>query len=89
MMGTCLELFSMIIHLKDVARRKDGLTALVCITGEVSPDGDSTLSIGSRGEGTWGTGPRLPHLVDLLVLLTFSTIQLVTMSQPWGPWILA
>ena len=78
-------------HLKDVARRKEGLsvTALVCITGVVSPDGDSTLRIGRRGGGTWGAGPLLPHLVDLLVLLTFSTIQLVTMSHPWGPWILA
>ena len=71
------------IYLRDVARRKEGLSG----TGDVSPDGDSTLSIGRRGEGAGG--PRLRHLVDLLVLLTFSTIQFVTMSQPWGPWILA
>ena len=85
-----IKILTRALHLKDVARKKDGLPlSLACITGEVSPDGDSTLSIGSRGEATWGTGPRLPHLVDTLVLLTFSTIQLVTMSQPWGPWILA
>ena len=74
------------LYLRDVARRKEGLA---CITGDVSPEGDSTLSIGRRGDGTWGDGSRLLHPVDLLVLLTFSMIQLVTMSQPWGPWILA
>ena len=74
-------------HLRDVARRAEAfsVTFLASVTGELSPEGDSTVSIGSRARETLGAGPRLRHLVDLLVLLTFSTIQLVTMSQPWGP----